>query len=100
MALSWFSRIFGGSPPEPPPSPLHERVGTLEREVRDLRLEWLELYEKVHRQLGRIAKRAALELERQQPCPEDAPGSTNGEPAGVGVRLGQYQLLRAARQRR
>ena len=37
------------------------RLSTLEREQRNLKLEYLETYDKVNRMMARVAKRAALD---------------------------------------
>lgn len=64
----------------PDPSPaLIERIETLERGLRGLRLDWDDTYEKLTRILGRITKRAALAEARREETAEDAPGSTNDE---------------------
>jgi hypothetical protein len=41
-------------------SQLEERVSKLEREQREIRLDWEMMYEKVKRLMGRIAKRAEV----------------------------------------
>lgn len=67
-------RLFGfGKRSEAPPD-LDERLDALERSVKRLRLEWEDVYEKVARLMGRIAKRQAL-IETHE-SREDAPGST------------------------
>ena len=40
---------------------LCEEMAALQRDIRGLRLEWSETYDKIHRLFGRIAKRAALD---------------------------------------
>ena len=63
-----------------PASPdLLERIETLERGLRGLRLDWEDTYEKISRILSRISKRAALAAARGAETPEDAPQSTNAE---------------------
>lgn len=75
------------------PSPdLIERIETLERGLRAIRLEWEETYDKVARMMGRIAKRQAL----AEKAAEDAPGSTI--PGGVGLDPMSQAIL--ARRRR
>lgn len=54
---------------------LRDDCDTLLREMRTLKLEGLELFDKTHRLFGRIAKRAALD----NPVP--GPPIVEGEPA-------------------
>lgn len=61
--------LFRRSDPSPD---LEERLDALERSVKRLRLEWEDVYEKVARLMGRIAKRQALISAAE--TAEDAPG--------------------------
>jgi len=47
------------------------RLSTLEREQRNLKLEYLETYDKVNRMMARNAKRAALDNPKPPVPPED-----------------------------
>lgn len=62
-----------------PPIELVERLETLERGLRGVRMEWDDTYEKLMRILGRITKRAALAQRRGAETPEDAPESRETE---------------------
>jgi len=80
-----------GTPPDSPstelvsPPPPHAltpetiRIDRLEHDVRMLRLEWEETYDKVHRLLGKVARRHGAMLAAEKRADEDAPGSTNGQ---------------------
>jgi hypothetical protein len=63
--------------PKPAPPGLDERLETLERAVRSLRLDWEDTYEKIARLMSRIAKRQALAARAE--TAEDAPESPNAE---------------------
>lgn len=63
--------------PKPASPDLVERIETLERGLRSLRLDWDDTYEKIARMMGRIAKRQALAARAE--TAEDAPESSNGE---------------------
>lgn len=65
-------RLFGLFKRSEPSPDLDERLESLERQVKRLRLEWEDVYEKVARLMGRIAKRQALIQEAE--TREDAPG--------------------------
>lgn len=58
---------------------LSERVDTLESANRSLKLEWLELYEKVSRLMSRMAKRYAVEKASE---PEQLPPQDDNADAG------------------
>ena len=85
-----------GTPPDSPstelvsPPPPHAltpetiRIDRLEHDVRMLRLEWEETYDKVHRLLGKVARRHGAMLAAEKAADEDAPGPTNGQSVGVG----------------
>ena len=62
--------LFRRSEPSPD---LDERLESLERSVKRLRLEWEDVYEKVARLMGRIAKRQALITQAEETA-QDAPG--------------------------
>ena len=49
------------------------RLSTLEAEQRNLKLEYLETYDKVNRMMARVAKRAALDNPKPPDPPEDPP---------------------------
>lgn len=87
-------KLLSSVPPQPSPSPdpIGVRLAELEHQIRLLRLEWEETYDKVHRLLGKVSRRQA-ELARR----EDAPGSTNDEAGGVRPGVTPGELLRAAR---
>lgn len=79
-----------------PPASVLERLDTLERGHKLLRMEWEETYDKVVRALGRINKRAALIAQAQEEVREDAPGS----PAGGQVPSDPFsEQVRALRRR-
>jgi hypothetical protein len=75
--------------PKPAPTALLERLETLERGQRSLRLEWEDTLEKLTRIIGRINKRAALERVAAQAAaegPSEAPGSPEAaDPASAAV---------------
>ena len=78
-----------------PASPdLVERIETLERGLRNLRIDWDDTYEKLTRILGRITKRDALARARGAETPEDAPGSHEPEPAATDPFSQQVLALR------
>lgn len=69
---------------------LHERQDRFERIVKELRLEWDEMYDKFRLLFARLSKRikdatALVEPdENGQQSRQDAPGSTNGRLTGYG----------------
>jgi hypothetical protein len=69
--------------PQEPESPLRERVADLERELRGLKLDYTELYDRVRSALGKISKRAAL-IERHEATSEETSQEPQGGPNGVG----------------
>ena len=82
-----------------PASPeLIERIETLERGLRNLRIDWDDTYEKLTRILGRITKRDALARARGAETPEDAPESTNGAPPVLDPFSEQVMQLRGHRR--
>jgi len=50
---------------------LSNRVAQLERDQRNLKLDYLETYDKVQRLMSRVAKRAALDIPALPPDAED-----------------------------
>ena len=78
------------------------RLETLERELKNLRLEWEESYDKLHHLMSRVTKRAK-DLQRAQNAQEEAPEapeSTNGdEPRGQSPFVGMHGMLQEARRR-
>lgn len=93
---------FRGRPASPD---LIERIETLERASRSLRLEWEDTLEKLTRIIGRLSKRAALERQRalaataEGETAEDAPGSPIGGPDGGGHELDPFsQRVKALRR--
>lgn len=53
---------------------LQERVSILDKEVRDIRLDWNTTYDKFHALTMRMAKRVKREEEKE---PENGPQATN-----------------------
>lgn len=58
------------------------RILALEADMKSLRSEWEDLYDKVLRLLRRLNKRAQ-DLQAREETPEDAPEPTNGGPMGI-----------------
>ena len=50
----------------------------IKRDIRTLKLEWEETYDKIHRLFGRIAKRTALDAPPPTPPPESGAVSPDG----------------------
>lgn len=66
---------------------LNERQDRFERVVKELRLEWDEMYDKMRLLLARLSKRIkdAAQLEGDSPqSPQDAPGPTKDRLPGYG----------------
>lgn len=80
--------LFGFLKRREPPTPLIERVETLERVIAQLRLEWEETYEKIARLMGRIAKRQAVleERESRQDAPESRELTGGGDDLNERIR--------------
>lgn len=53
-----------------------QRVETLERQMKNIRLEWEETYEKIDRGQKRMNKRARDLAEAETAIPQDGPGTT------------------------
>ena len=70
---------------------VEERLGRLEREMKQLTLEWTDAYDRLKHMMGRVAKRAA-NLERL----EDAPTIVEH---GVSVPTNQNSRLAAIQQK-
>lgn len=69
---------------EAPPSVDAERLAAMERDLKMIRLEWEETYEKVHTTLRKLAKRA--ERAAGSPCANCGPGEDpEAIPGGAGV---------------
>ncbi len=49
---------------------LFDQLNAQQRDIRALKLEWEETYDKIHRLFGRIAKRTALDAPPPTPPPE------------------------------
>jgi len=73
--IEGFMRLFGKKKASKPLTNvlagLSMRLATLEREMRSLRLEYLETYDKVNRMMARNAKRAALDNPKPPALPEE-----------------------------
>lgn len=61
-----FLRRFFSVPEETPP-PLAARIAILEQEIKSLRLEWNETYDKIAHQFDRLRKRQKAALEAPEP---------------------------------
>lgn len=59
-----------------------ERLDRLEAGFRQLLLEWEDSYERLHRLMARVNKRAR-DLAAREEGPQEAPGPTNGSQPGV-----------------
>lgn len=85
----------------PDPPDLIERIETIERQMRNLKLEWAEAYDKLEHSLKRLAKRQSDESARE--THEVAPGPKNGGRAGASHRVGftsaQERILARRMQR-
>lgn len=57
--------------PEPPASPLEDRVRKLESSVRQLEDDFVDLWDRQRRRIGREAKREAREREEPELTPEE-----------------------------
>jgi len=62
-----------------------ERMGRLERKMRDLETDWQGTYDKFHRLNMRIAQRAKRLEEAEETTPEDRPRDTNGKQVDMGI---------------
>lgn len=83
MNFAWFNKK---STARTPAGTLDERVQAVEAGLRSLSLEWEDAYEKLMRALRRLNKRAQDQRERderEEQSHQDAPGPTNGAPAGI-----------------
>jgi len=77
--------------------PIRDRLADLEREVRGLKLDFEELYDRVRSALGKISKRAALVAAAEAQGGEtaqDAPGSPNGDGQGEDAFSAQVRAMR------
>jgi hypothetical protein len=89
--------IFSRKKPDPA---LVERLETLEREIRNLRLDWSEAYDKIARMMGRIAKREGALLAREEalsPAAQEPAGDTNTPPSTLDPISQQVLALRRRR---
>lgn len=89
-------KLLLSAPPSPPPLPdpwtdVQRRLAELEHGMKLLRLEWEETYDKVHRLLGKVARRSR-DLQREAEAP---PEIDERRPEAVSP----GQILRAARAR-
>lgn len=77
------------------------QLDKLEREVKSLRLEWEESYDKLHHLMARITKRQKA-AQTEQETLQDASQSTNGREAGGPLPpapAGMHNRLMAMRSR-
>jgi hypothetical protein len=88
-------RLFNIFAQNPPDSHLEERVESLERGLKGLRLEWEETYDRISRLMSRIAKRAAVAQAKEA---EDDPGDANGEEPVLDPLSQKIMALRRARR--
>jgi hypothetical protein len=65
-------RLFNIFRQKPAYPDLEDRLELCERQLKAIRLEWEDTYERITRLMGRIAKRQALEARRAETA-EDAP---------------------------
>lgn len=84
-----FWQFFTSHPSPPTPNKrlaeIEERLESLERANKSIKLEWEEAYDKLHHLMSRVTKRAKDlsraqgDAEKTSAEPEDAPGAPNGD---------------------
>lgn len=100
----WFSR----DEPSPPSdrkrlAEIEDRLDSIDRTIKSIRLEWEESYDKLHHLMARVTKRqkdlarAQTESETESAEPQDAPGAPNGNE--VRSHYGQHSILTEMRRR-
>lgn len=84
---NWLKRLLGADTASATDLRLDERVAAMEKEVRDIRLDWDETFDKFRRLYARMSKRIEREKEGQGDLEDDAALGTMRASQGARERI-------------